>query len=237
MPLTAITRDARREIVAEALMNGDNQVTALSKAGYSKTTALTKSTEVLRRMDIDSYLQDWKERHARGQLEQLTKANISGNAIAECKRMIDSMEDGKDKARLLLELAKQTTSRSQDLLDRAGISKISKSMRITAKVNTRDSEAVSKRIAEIEAKLSNQKAQPGDKSAKGHRIKTVNGEVIQGPSNRPESQKVDLTQSSTAHDPKHDSGTEHGSQPTDSAQGQGASLDGITEHIGEGYEI
>ena len=237
MPLTAITRDARREIVAEALMNGDNQVTALSKAGYSKTTALTKSTEVLRRMDIDSYLQDWKERHARGQLEQLTKANISGNAIAECKRMIDSMQDGKDKARLLLELAKQTTSRSQDLLDRAGISKISKSMRITAKVNTRDSEAVSKRIAEIEAKLSNQKAQPGIKKTIKGQYRTVQKGNIQGADTVQDSQTASICQSVPRQTTKNDSDTEHGSQPTDSAQGQGASLDGITEHIGEGYEI
>ena len=232
MPLMEQTYEQRQDIVTEALINGDPANKALIKAGFSPKTANGAGKRTLKNLNIDERLQEWRERHAQNILDKLSRCNTSDKSLQQFEEAVQQVDKPGVKARLLLEASKVKTQRQQDLLDRMGISKISKSMRITAKVNTRDSEAVSKRIAEIEAKLSNQKAQPGVKKTIKGQYRTVNSEVIQGADTVQDSQTASICQTVPCQTTKNDL-----SNDIQADHRQTTSLDGITEHVGEGDEI
>ena len=146
-------QEVRQEIVAEAIINGLSRPKALKKAGYSDNTAMYHGKKTLKYLKVDEYLREWRETQAQHQLQRLTKQNTSDIMLNKVRIELEKDEPNFRKVKAWLDSAKLTTARSQDLLDRAGVSKISKSMRVNVKADYKTLVETQARIQELRQEL------------------------------------------------------------------------------------
>lgn len=148
------TVETKREIIGQALLDGKNQTEALVMAGYSVNSARGSGKNILKSIDIDTYIAEWKDSNAGGLLERLTKSNQSDEELQKAREDIAQVDNPAIRAKLRMEFAKVTTGRKQDILDRMGIGKVSKSIKLTGKVaDVKDRAKLVERIKRLSAEL------------------------------------------------------------------------------------
>ena len=157
MEIVAKEDKARR--VAQAIHDGATQKDALMSVGYAKTSAEGSGKAIAKALGVEAYLVELREERAATLLAHAEKSGLSQpEALRIAADAIQLIDNPKEKASMALKLAQIAGHDREDLLDRAGISKISKSLHLTHKTWDRnDLEGMKRRKAEIEAELAREK--------------------------------------------------------------------------------
>jgi hypothetical protein len=144
--------DLKGQLIGCELIKGSKNLDAVKHAGYNTNSRHT-AHRIIRYTHAREWASSFLENRAGRMLEGL---EILGSKTESLSKNIDTALETRDlnKVKALTALAKITVSTTQDLLDRAGISKITKHFSVKKNISElEDVHDVEKRILELESKL------------------------------------------------------------------------------------
>ena len=139
------------KLIAQNMLKGMKPLQAVQQVGYNTNDRET-AARIAQYTGAREYLNEFVNKRADKMLGNLERVAQGAESVALA---ISESIDGRDlkKVQALNAVLKTQVQVSQDLLDRAGISKISKHMTVKKNIDNDTDEALDKRIADLEALL------------------------------------------------------------------------------------
>ena len=123
---------------------------SMSHRRKGKDTLVCARVSDVQRLGVDHWIKHYREERA-GELLEMRSRNASAQAdvLHQALSAIQLVEDPEKRAKLLISLQQASDKTSQDMLDRAGVSKISKSMRVTTDLSKMGVDEIRARLQAI----------------------------------------------------------------------------------------